>query len=553
MSGIEAAARAWLAIDPDPATRAETEALLAGHDEAGLADRFGDRLVFGTAGLRGPLGAGPNRMNRVIVRQTSAGLARFLLDRSPLAGDGAPTAVVGYDGRHNSKRFAEDAAGVLAAAGIAVTLLPRALPTPVLAFAVRDLDASAGVMITASHNPAPDNGYKLYLGGADAGSQLVPPADGQVLAAIDEVVATGLLPEATTDGVTIARDDVLDRYVAATASVANALAHSDDASPLPWVYTPLHGVGLETVGLVLTAAGLPTPVVVAEQAAPDPDFPTAPFPNPEEPGTLDLAFALAAASQSELVLANDPDADRLAVALPDDDGWRRLSGNDVGLLLAWRIAQTAGSASGTFACSIVSTPGLARIAEHFGCTAVETLTGFKWISRPPGLVFGFEEALGYLVDPEVVRDKDGISALVAVLSAAVELRAQGRTLRDLLGDVEEAIGRYDSDQVAVRTADLAQIPATMQRLRARPPEAIGGIAVRSADDLVAGGAGLPPSDVLRYQLEGDARVIVRPSGTEAKVKVYLDVVSTAATPEARAGETAAALSALRAGVPALLG
>lgn len=548
-------ARAWLAIDPDPATRAETEALIAARDEAGLADRFGDRLVFGTAGLRGALGAGPNRMNRVIVRQTSAGLARFLLHQRSPSGGGAPTAVVGYDGRHNSKVFAEDAAGVLAAAGIAVTLLPRALPTPVLAFAVRDLDASAGVMITASHNPAPDNGYKLYLGGVDAGSQLVPPADGQVLAAIDEVVAAGALPDTAPAGVTIAGDDVLDRYVAATASVASAHAHAQpaEAVAMPWVYTPLHGVGFETVRLVLTAAGLPSPVVVAEQAAPDPDFPTAPFPNPEEPGTLDLAYALAADSSAELVLANDPDADRLAVAVPDGDGWRRLSGNDVGLLLAWRIAQTAGATSGTFACSIVSTPGLARIAQHFGFTAVETLTGFKWISRAPGLVFGFEEALGYLVDPRVVRDKDGISALVAVLSAAVELRAQARTLLDLLGEVEEAIGRYDSDQVSVRTADLAEIPATMRRLRARPPAAIGGLAVLGSDDLSIGSGDLPPSDVLRYDLEGGARVIVRPSGTEAKVKVYLDVVSTAATPEVRAGETAAALGALRSGVPALLG
>ncbi|WP_375387828.1 phospho-sugar mutase [uncultured Amnibacterium sp.] len=542
MSPLEAAARDWLALDPDPETRAEIEALLADHDGKGLAERFGGRLEFGTAGLRGPLGAGPLRMNRVVVQQTTAGLARHLLARG-----GAPTAVVGYDGRRNSRVFAEDAAAVLAGAGIAATLLPRALPTPVLAFAVRDLAADAGVMITASHNPAPDNGYKLYLGGADAGSQLVPPADGEVLAQIEAVVADAApLPRA---GYAVADEGVLDRYVAATAAIPSA----SPAGDLPWVYTPMHGVGLETARRVLVAAGLPAPVVVPEQAEPDGSFPTAPFPNPEEPGTLDLATALATASGAALVLANDPDADRLAVAVPRDDGWHRLTGNQVGLLLGWRIASTAGPVGGTLACSIVSTPGLARIAEHFGFLAVETLTGFKWISRAPGLLFGFEEALGYLVDPDVVRDKDGISALVAVLAAAIELRRGGRTLLDLLGDVEAAIGRFDSDQVSVRVDDLAEIAAMTARLRSAPPSSIGGLAVLAADDLASGDGGLPATDALRYSLERGARVIVRPSGTEPKLKVYLDVHSDAATPEARAAETAEALDALRAGVGPLLG
>ena len=550
MTLLETAARAWLAVDPDPATRAETAALLAAHDEAGLAARFDGRLVFGTAGLRGPLGAGPLRMNRVVVRQTTAGLARFLLGRET-----APTAVVGYDGRHNSQVFAQDAAAVLAAAGVAVTLLPRALPTPVLAFAVRDLDASAGVMITASHNPAADNGYKLYLGGADAGSQLVSPADAQVLAAIDAVVAQGAGADAgDPGGVTVAGEDLLDRYVAATAALASTTGE------LPWVYTPMHGVGLETVQRVLAAAGLPSPSVVAEQAEPDPDFPTAPFPNPEEPGTLELAFALASATGAELVLANDPDADRLAVALPTPAGWRRLTGNEVGLLLGWRIAQTAGATEGpsrasggsTFACSIVSTPGLARIADRFGFLAAETLTGFKWISRVPGLRFGFEEALGYLVDADSVRDKDGVSALVVVLSTAIELRAEGRTLADLQSEIEEAIGRHDSDQVSIRVDDLAALGAMTDALRAAPPAAIGGLEVLAADDLAAGGD-LPPTDALRYRLAGGARVIVRPSGTEPKLKVYLDVVSEAPTPQARSAETTATLAALRAAVPTLLG
>lgn len=550
MSALEDRARDWLAIDPDPATRAETIALLALGDQEALADRFGGRLAFGTAGLRGPLGAGPLRMNRVVVRQTTAGLARFLLAR-----ESAPTAVVGYDGRHNSRVFAEDAAAVLAAAGIRATLLPRALPTPVLAFAVRDLDASAGVMITASHNPAPDNGYKLYLGGADGGSQLVSPADEQVLAAIDAVVAAGEGAEAGDPASVVrAGEDVLDRYVAATATV------STGSGPLEWVYTPMHGVGLETVRRVLDAAGLPAPSVVPEQAEPDPDFPTAPFPNPEEPGTLDLATALADRTGAALVLANDPDADRLAVALRTAAGWHRLTGNEVGLLLGWRIASSTGSfgrasasgGSGALASSIVSTPGLARIAERFGFLPVETLTGFKWISRVPGLRFGFEEALGYLVDPDVVRDKDGISALVVLLTTAIELQEAGRTVVDLLAEIEEEIGRFDSDQVSIRVDDLAALGAMTARLREQPPATIGGLHVMSWDDLAPGGA-LPPTDALRYRLAGGARVIVRPSGTEPKLKVYLDVVSEAPTAAERAAATATTLDVLRGAVRPLLG
>ncbi|MDH2443104.1 phospho-sugar mutase [Amnibacterium sp. CER49] len=539
MSDLETAARQWLAIDPDPATRAEVEALLADHDEAGLADRFGTRLVFGTAGLRGPLGAGPNRMNRVVVMQTSAGLARFLARRS-----GTPTAVVGHDARHNSARFARDAAEVLAAAGVAVVLLPRALPTPVLAFAVRALGADAGVMITASHNPAPDNGYKLYLGGPDEGAQLVAPDEAAVLAEIEHVVAAGGLPP-TSSEVRIAGEDLLDRYVAATA----ALAATGARPALPWVYTPMHGVGLETVRRVLDAAGLPAPEVVPSQAQPDPDFPTAPFPNPEEPGTLDPAFAAATASKAALVLANDPDADRLAVALPEGDGYRRLTGNEVGLLLGWSVAEQADS--GTLATSIVSTPGLRRIADRFGLGYTETLTGFKWIGRARGLVFGFEEALGYLVAPAIVHDKDGISALVVLLREALRLADRGSDLTTRLAEIEAAIGRFDSDQVSVRVVDLARIAALMARLRSDPPTAVGGLPVTAVDDLLEGGE-LPRSDVLRISFDAGARLVVRPSGTEPKLKAYLDVWSDAGSPEERRAETDGRLRALRDGVRALL-
>jgi phosphomannomutase len=422
----------------------------------------------------------------------------------------------------------------------------------VLAFAVRDLDASAGIMITASHNPARDNGYKLYLGGADAGSQLVSPADAQVLAAIEAVVGAGGGAEAGDPAaVAVAGEDLLDRYVAATAAIVAGRPVAS-AGTLGWVYTPMHGVGLETTQRVLDAAGLPAPSVVQEQADPDPDFPTAPFPNPEEPGTLDLATALAARTGAALVLANDPDADRLAIAVPTRTGWRRLTGNEVGLLLGWRTAAGSSAAGGALACSIVSTPGLGRIAERFGFLPVETLTGFKWISRVPGLLFGFEEALGYLVDPEVVRDKDGISALVVALSTAIALREEGRTLLDLLDEIEEAIGRFDSDQVAVRVDDLGALGAMTDRLRTDPPTSIGGLEVLEADDLAQGFGGLPPTDALRYRLAGGARVIVRPSGTEPKLKVYLDVVSEAPTAAERRAATTATLGALREAVRPLL-
>ena len=542
MSGdLRADAQAWLALDPDPDTRAELQGLLDAGDDDALADRFGSRLEFGTAGLRGPLGAGPNRMNRVVVMRTSAGLARFLATRTD-----KPSVVVGHDARHKSDLFARDAAEVLAAAGAEVTLLPRALPTPILAFAVRDLGASAGVMITASHNPASDNGYKLYLGDADAGSQLVSPDDARVLAEIDAVAAEGGLPR-TSPEVTIASEDLIGRYIAATARLAGGVR-----GDLRWVYTPMHGVGLAKVRQVVAAAGLPQPIVVPSQAEPDPDFPTAPFPNPEEPGTLDPAFEAARSSRAAIALANDPDADRLAVAIPDGDGWRRLSGNEVGLLLGWTIASQTHAAGGTLATSIVSTPGLARIADRFGFGYAQTLTGFKWISRAPALLFGFEEALGYLVDPETVRDKDGISALVVVLREAVRLAAEGRTIEDRLAEIEAAIGRFDSDQISLRVQDLGEITAIMSRLRETPPATVGSLAIDSVDDLRDGSDGLPPSDVLRFTLAGGARLVVRPSGTEPKLKAYLDVWSDAATPEERRAETDATLAALREGVHALL-
>ena len=547
-----AAARAWLAQDPDPQTRAELAALIEAAEDgdaaaaADLHDRFRTRLAFGTAGLRGQLGAGPNRMNRVLVAQAAAGLAAHLLaEQGP---DTPPTVVIGYDGRRNSRTFAEDSAQIFAGAGMRAFLLPRLLPTPVLAFAVRHLGADAGVMVTASHNPPDDNGYKVYLGGSDGGSQIVPPVDAEIAAHIQRVADegdVGLLPR--SDAYEIASEQIVDDYVAATAAVAPAPAAAEG---LRWVYTAMHGVGAETFGAVLRRAGYPEPVPVDEQIAPDGSFPTVAFPNPEEPAAMDLAFATARAAGAELIIAHDPDADRLAVAVPDpqaQDGWRRLSGNQIGLLLGWRAARLAhGSPQASLACSLVSSPGLAAVAEHYGLAFHATLTGFKWISRAPGIVYGFEEALGYLVNPDTVRDKDGISAAVAVLGLACEARGRGASLADLLDEFAQTFGHFASDQISVRVDDIAVIGRIMAALRADPPARVGETAVTRVDDLLDGVDGLPPGDVLRLWLADGSRLIVRPSGTEPKLKLYLDVRGDSAD------DADARIAALAAGARALL-
>ncbi|MGO3705029.1 phospho-sugar mutase, partial [Microbacterium gubbeenense] len=419
----------WLAQDPDPETRAELSALVAAAEQndaaaqTDLASRFAGRLQFGTAGLRGELGAGSMRMNRVLVAQAAAGFGNYLL-----ASSARPVVVIGYDGRKNSDVFARDSAELFAGAGLRAILLPRMLPTPVLAFAVRYLGADAGVMVTASHNPPNDNGYKVYLGGADGGAQIVSPADAEIAGFIDAVAEGSIADLPRSTSYEIAGDDVVDAYISATAAVAPA---PSSAESMRWVYTAMHGVGWETASAVVEHAGYPQPDVVAEQISPDPAFPTVAFPNPEEPGAMDLAFQAAQAAGAEFIVANDPDADRVAVAVPGPDGWRRLTGNEIGLLLGARAARAAGG-SGSLACSLVSSPGLGEIARLHGLDWHETLTGFKWISRAPDLVYGFEEALGYLVNPETVRDKDGISAMVAVLGLAADARAEGRTLADLL-------------------------------------------------------------------------------------------------------------------------
>ena len=506
-------ARTWAAQDPDEATRAELAAIIedvaAGGDATDLADRFDGTLEFGTAGLRGGLGAGPNRMNRVVVLRAAAGLAAYL--RAQGAGLDA-SVVIGFDARHNSDVFARDTAEVMTGAGLRAITMPRPLPTPVLAYAIRELGCVAGVMVTASHNPPQDNGYKVYLGD---GSQIVPPADSEIAGHIAAVGAPADVPRGGP-GRTVGAE-ILDRYLDTAADLA-----TDGPRDLTIVYTPLHGVGGTAVVEVLETAGFDAPHVVPEQEEPDADFPTVAFPNPEEPGAMDLAMALAAERSADLVVANDPDADRCAVAVPGPHGWRMLSGDEVGALLA-RHLLTSGR-RGVYATTIVSSSLLSRMAAAAGQPYVETLTGFKWIGRVDGLAFGYEEALGYCVDPEHVKDKDGVSALLLLCELAARAKADGRSLTDLLDEIAAEFGLHATDQVSVRVTDLSLIGAAMDRLRSTPPTALGGLDVEQVDDLAEGSAELPPTEGLRYRLAEGARVVVRPSGTEPKLKCYLEVV-----------------------------
>ena len=527
-------AEAWLAADPDADTRSELDALLCG-DRVDLERRFEGRLAFGTAGIRGRMGAGPLRMNRVLVRILAAALAERVLQER----EERPMVVVGYDARHRSHRFAIDTARVLVARGIRATVLPRPMPTPVLAFAVKHLDASAGVMVTASHNPRSDNGCKVYWRG---GQQLAAPIDTEIGRIMDRTAPLAESDLASDDdvGIETAGDELVEAYLDA---VAGLLSPGGPRS-VRMAYTPLHGVGAETFLRALSRAGFDPPAVVVEQAEPDPDFVTAPFPNPEETGVVDRLLDLAAHTGADVALAHDPDADRLAVAVPESGRWRLLTGDETGCLLAEHLLRRAGPDDGPepgtgrrrlVINTVVSSRLLPLIAAAHGADWAETLTGFKWIlsahsqrADSHNLVLGYEEALGYAVG-EVVRDKDGIGAALVMAELVAALKREGRTLGDLLDDLHRRHGVHATGQRSVRFESVIgnrqPMKMAMAALRDAPPTELGGAAVTAVHDLAAGGSHLPPADVVVLELFGiEARLIVRPSGTEPKMKLYAEAV-----------------------------
>jgi phosphomannomutase len=540
---LRARAEAWLADDPDPAARAELRALITDlpGTAAELRDRFAGPLTFGTAGLRGRLRAGPNGMNLAVVTRAAAGLVGWLQ-----AQGGQGPLLIGYDARHGSREFAERTARVATGAGREALLLPRPLPTPVLAYAVRALDAVAGVVVTASHNPPQDNGYKVYLGAglggpAGAGAQIVPPADTGIEAAIQAVGAlTGVK---LGDPGTVLPDTIIQGYVDSAAAVL-----SPGPRDLSVAYTPLHGVGGAVLAAAFERAGFAAPAVVAEQAEPDPDFPTVAFPNPEEPGAMDLLIALATDAGADLAVANDPDADRCAVAVPvPGGGWRPLRGDELGALLADHLIRQG--VPGVYATTIVSSQLLGALCAARGVPYAETLTGFKWIVRAAeDLAYGYEEALGYCVAPALVRDKDGITAALRVAELAAALKAEGRTLGDRLDELAVEFGVHATDQLSVRVDDLAEITRAMARVRDKPPATLLGADLASVRDR------MPEADVLTFRT-AVARVVIRPSGTEPKLKAYLEVVEEVTESDVATARTRAeaALTALRAEVATALG
>jgi phosphomannomutase len=537
----------WTAQDPDPQTRKQVDDLLIDAHSgdtramAELVDAFASRLQFGTAGLRGALGPGPNRMNRVVVGQAAAGLATYLLDHGLAGGN----VIIGFDARHNSAVFARDTAEIMSGAGFQAMITTGPLPTPVVAFGVRHFGCVAGVVVTASHNPPQDNGYKVYLGD---GSQIVPPADSEISSRIEEVTKHRLYDVPRSQSYAVLGEELPTAYLARVASLVPRSAPRD----LRWVYTPLHGVGGSLVEQAVEACGLPAAHVVVEQASPDPTFPTVAFPNPEEPGAIDLALAQARQISADLVIANDPDADRCAIAVVVDGEWRMLSGDELGVLLGEDALRRG--VRGTYACSIVSSSLLSAMAATYRQPFVHTLTGFKWIGRVPGLAYGYEEALGYCIDPEAVADKDGISALIMVLTLAAGLRAEGRSIADRLDDIAHRYGVYETHQMSIRVQDPKIITAAMARLRAHPPRILAGQPT-TVLDLGLGSDELPPTDAVLITSEM-IKVVVRPSGTEPKLKCYLEArldTSRSIDLAAARAEARSTLATIRSDMSAVLG
>ena len=520
-------ARQWASHDPDPATAsalsADIEAAERGDEEAAarVGAAMNGPLQFGTAGLRGVVGPGESRMNLAVVIRATAGLCEVVKRHAA----GTPTLVVGCDARYGSSEFAAAACRVASAAGVRVLALPQANPTPLTAFSMLHFDADAGVMVTASHNPAPDNGYKVYLGGTVAqgdgrGVQIVPPFDAEIAAAIeaappaDEVPMNDDLVEAV---------DPREEYVACASALASGEAAARE--DLRIVLTAMHGVGAAITSRVLAEAGFSNVSLVEAQAQPDPDFPTVPFPNPEEAGALDMAIEQAREQGADLIIAVDPDADRCALAVPDpssETGWSPLSGDQTGSLLGEFLASRG--MRGSLANSIVSSRLLSRIAHAHGLEHHTTLTGFKWIARAPGLGFGYEEAIGFCPDPAHVRDKDGIATSVVAASLVAALKAQGRSVWDELERLARLHGLHVSSPLTFRVEEIEQIASGMARLRAQPPSVLAGPPVVEVSDLSQGYRGLPPTDGVLVLTEAGDRVIARPSGTEPKLKCYLEVI-----------------------------
>ena len=506
--------QAWITDDPDPSTASQLQQWLDTNNEAELRASFNGFLQFGTAGLRGPIRPGPSGMNRAVVGRTAAGIVAYMKERN------LTSVVIGRDARYGSEDYTFETAEIMSGAGMKVFVLPRPLPTPVLAFATNELSCDVGIMVTASHNPPQDNGYKVYLGGTVdgieyRGSQIVSPTDVSIAHKIAAI--TSLKQQPRGKEWTVLGEEIIKKYIDRTASLATK------PGSLRIVYTAMHGVGTETLQRVFHKAGFASPILVDAQAAPDPDFPTVAFPNPEEPGAIDLALETAKTFDADLVIANDPDADRCAAAIKDPaTGWRMLRGDELGAILGESIARK--SQTGIFANSIVSSSILKKIAEHYNLEFKETLTGFKWLAKIKGLTFGYEEALGYAVDAKTVNDKDGISAAITLAQIATDFAADGKTLLDLLDEIWARHGFHATEQISIRLSDLSKVGVILGRLRSNPPNNIAGRVVTSIDDLAAPKDGLPPTDGLRIWLDGGVRIIIRPSGTEAKMKCYIEVI-----------------------------
>jgi phosphomannomutase len=501
----------WIANDPDPITAKQLCDWLDSENIEELNRSFNGFLEFGTAGLRGPVRPGPSGMNRAVVGRTAAGIAQFLKSR------GLSRVVIGRDARHGSKEFLNESAEIFAGAGLDVYVLPRELPTPILAFAVNALKMDCGVMVTASHNPAIDNGYKVYLGGIVdgvnySGSQIVAPADSEISNQISRVKT----PSPRGTDWQIIGEDLNEKYLELTASNAK------ETVPSKIVYTALHGVGTKTLLSLFKSADFSNPILVAEQAEPDPDFPTVAFPNPEEPGAIDLAIKLAIKERADLVIANDPDADRCAIAIKDESGhWRMLRGDELGTLLGHYIAKSSNMTGKVLATTIVSSSALSKIAKSSGAQFVETLTGFKWLSKIENLAFGYEEAIGYCVDPTVVNDKDGISAALKIAQINSELLAKGSSVSKYLSEIWGEIGYHRTEQLSIRVSELSVIRTILQKLEANPPKKLGNFEITSFEDLTTSKL---PTVGFRIWAGENIRIIIRPSGTEPKLKSYIEVV-----------------------------